>query len=357
MLNDIESKTISFAQATGIMAVVIGHFYFQPFDVMQPYVFHMPLFFFLGGLLLSINNGLALKLKKTITKHGWYLIKGYTITGVISIFLVSYFGVEKRKPFADSIISTIELIVKSNFGNNSLFVVGWFLLAYMLSSLACILLVAVIDKRKFKNAFIFIFILIFFYFGMLYFPSLHVDRSHYIANLLSQICTASGFILTGYLLRKHWFRILRVDVMVGLFFIMLVMKNQGLLQGLNIAWSEYPSGILLSILTSLSGIYVIFVLCYSLANIRGHYSIILFISKNTKSIMTYHILSFFIVDLVFYLIGKYDITTSATYSHYKNINTWPIYILSGLTLPLLAVYIYEVSLRFLFKKNLTPHQS
>lgn len=343
--NEKESRAISLVQAVGISSVVLGHFYFQPFDVLHPYVFHMPLFFFLGGLLLSIKKSLPKKILSIIQKHGGYLVKSYIITGLLSLILVYYFSVEERKPFDDGIISTIKLVIKSNFGNNGLFVVGWFLLAYIIANALCAILVSIDKGGVAGKVFIAFFAILSFYFGMYYLPALYVDRSHYIINISAQVSTASAFMLTGYLAKNYLFKLLRLDVMVILVLAMIAVKNLGYQKGVNIAWTGYPSGIIISIITSLSAIYILFTICSAAASLKGTNPLIIYIAKNTKSIMTYHIFSFYLVDLFFYTIGVYDIKKTATYSHYKNIETWPIYILCGITLPLAMVLIYDVTIK------------
>lgn len=339
-------KTISFVQAAGIVSVIIGHLNNQPFDVLHPYVFHMPLFFLLGGMLLSIDNGLFFRIKNTVTKHGLYLIKSYIITGVLSLLLVYYFNVEERKPFADGVFNTIIYTIKSNFGNNGLFVVGWFLLAYILANIACSVIAAITSKINNKKVVYLVVCFVSFYLGIIYFPSLHVDRSHYIANLSSQVFTATSFMLLGYTFKEYIFKLLRLDVALVLFFIMIIIKNSGLQKGVNMAWSVYPSGLTLSIFTSLSGIYILFCACHAFSTLTGASQLISYISRNTKSIMTYHIFSFFLVDLFFSFAGIYDSEKIATYAHYKNIDAWPLYVIAGVVIPLLMCFASTLSKKF-----------
>ena len=51
--NDRESTALNYAKAIGIITVVIGHFRGVPFNYFQPYMYHMPLFFFLGGVFIN----------------------------------------------------------------------------------------------------------------------------------------------------------------------------------------------------------------------------------------------------------------------------------------------------------------
>nr|WP_154325276.1 acyltransferase family protein [Pantoea sp. 201603H] len=246
-----EFKTITIVQAAGIFSVVIGHFYFQPFDVLQPYVYHMPLFFFLGGLLMS-DSGFISTTKRTLIKHGSYLVKSYIITGVLSSLLVYAYGVEKRKPFSDGLISTIEFTIKNNFGNNPLFVVGWFLFAYIIACVICKLITVSINRFHNKKIITIVPVCIFLFLGMSYLPSIYLNRSMYLINLMAQVSTATAFMLIGNLSKDYIFKIIRFDVMAVLMLAMIFIKNIGMQKGVNIAWSVYSDGLLLSVFTTLS---------------------------------------------------------------------------------------------------------
>lgn len=163
----------------------------------------------------------------------------------------------------------------------------------------------------------------------------------YLVNLSAQVATACGFILTGYLMKGYIFKIIRFDVMATLLFLMIIIKNAGMQKGVNIAWSVYQDGFILSVVTTLSGIYIVFTLCHSASKIDGFNKIISYVGRNTKSIMTYHILAFYLVDIFFFKSGMYDITQTATYSHYKSVGSWPIYILAGVFIPVAMSYLYE----------------
>lgn len=347
-----EFNVITLVQAAGIISVIIGHFYNQPFNYIHPYVFHMPLFFFLGGMLLSLKHGVLVKLKTTINKHGFYLIKSYVITGILSSLLVYFFNVEKRKPFSSGLFDTIEFTIKSNFGNNSLFVVGWFLLSYIIANIVSSLVMHLSRKTNFDAIIYASLALLFMFLGMKYLPSIYTDRTHFLINLSSQCCTAIGFMLLGCLSKPFIFKVLRLDIMLALLFMLPYLKDIGALKGVNIAWSKYDAGMMWGTISSLVAIYILFTSCSALSKIKGNSAFIDYLGKNTKSVMTYHLFSFFMVDIGMHYIVGYDITKSATYSHYNSAGSWPFYMLAGIIIPLMLCWLYEKIKSYIY--NLLP---
>ncbi|HIA0230031.1 TPA: hypothetical protein ACWOSY_000326 [Enterobacter cloacae] len=66
-LTSEQSLSISYMKAIGIIVVVIGHYTSGFFNVMQPYLYHMPLFFFVGGLTLK-NEIVTFKALRKLSK-------------------------------------------------------------------------------------------------------------------------------------------------------------------------------------------------------------------------------------------------------------------------------------------------
>lgn len=52
-IDNFESKTIDIMKFIGIVFVAIGHYPGDYFNIMSPYLFHMPLFFFIAGITLK----------------------------------------------------------------------------------------------------------------------------------------------------------------------------------------------------------------------------------------------------------------------------------------------------------------
>lgn len=54
-LTNEQSLALSYAKAFGIILVVIGHYKNTFFNIYHPYLFHMPLFFSLADIHLTLN--------------------------------------------------------------------------------------------------------------------------------------------------------------------------------------------------------------------------------------------------------------------------------------------------------------
>lgn len=65
------SLTMDYVKAFGMIFVLVGHINNDIFNVYYAYLFHMPLFFFIGGVLYKdtrcITNFTAHVIKKTVT--------------------------------------------------------------------------------------------------------------------------------------------------------------------------------------------------------------------------------------------------------------------------------------------------
>ncbi|MFW5402428.1 acyltransferase family protein, partial [Yersinia sp. 1252 StPb PI] len=74
-------RAINYVKAIGIIAVVAGHYYGTPFNVYTPYVWHMPLFFFLGGMLFNSSKPAKKAIRSVIRNYFLYLIIVFVIIG------------------------------------------------------------------------------------------------------------------------------------------------------------------------------------------------------------------------------------------------------------------------------------
>lgn len=68
---------IDYAKALGIIVVVIGHYSNNIFNVMTPYMYHMPLFFMIGGIVFNENKNPLQFLSIIIRKFFFYSNCGY----------------------------------------------------------------------------------------------------------------------------------------------------------------------------------------------------------------------------------------------------------------------------------------
>ena len=58
---------------------------------------------------------------------------------------------------------------------------------------------------------------------------------------------------------------------------------------------------------------------------------------HSKSVMSFHILVFVFIDVVFFELGLYDIAETKVLTHYVSGYSWPIYMIAGTLVPVMAI--------------------
>ncbi|EEE3939100.1 hypothetical protein C7X69_24130, partial [Salmonella enterica subsp. enterica serovar Infantis] len=145
-IDNFESKTIDIMKFIGIVFVAIGHYPGDYFNIMSPYLFHMPLFFFIAGITLKKSNPIKKSIRVFLSIVKYSAIT-YIVTGLIAITLSKKFGIDLGYPFADGVLNTIIYALQQNFHNNPLFLVCWFLLAYCTSYFISSLVVSFVSNN------------------------------------------------------------------------------------------------------------------------------------------------------------------------------------------------------------------
>lgn len=127
-MDEQKSLAIDYIKCIGIILVVYGHFDLFTYGLtFNPYFFHMPLFFFLGGVLLNLKKSSKDFYKNIFFKYFLYIVFTYILLGLVSKFLHYVFNIKDMNIFEDGFISTAYLAINSNFHNNYFFLVAWFL--------------------------------------------------------------------------------------------------------------------------------------------------------------------------------------------------------------------------------------
>jgi len=134
-MDAVKSRFIDCMKCIGIISVVAGHLVDQPFNMYSPYTFHMPLFFFLGGMLYNEGKSFYSLSRSIFNRHFKYIITTYIITGIIGQVIYYKYGIFLGNIFNSNPISTVYYALQGNMHTNLLFLTAWFLLAYCLVSL------------------------------------------------------------------------------------------------------------------------------------------------------------------------------------------------------------------------------
>ena len=342
MTNNIEKERFSlfvdYSKAIGILAVILGHLPNVPmttFNFITPYMYHMPLFFFIGGILYRPGKKLTHVLKKVLTQYILYTAITFVIIGMISNFAANQFGL--------NISNIIKKAFLSNMHNNKFFMVAWFLVAYAIVYVLSNIITTV-TKYIFKED-RFIYITISIVLGMLavvYLPQLYTSTKMQSVILLCQVFVGMMFYSLGYLFKDKIFNFLTAFGFIISFSIVIFLVKLGVLSMFFMSWSKYPNGAIVSMTGAVCGIYCILYLA-KLLSCTEHNKLIRLIGSSSKSIMSWHMLTFLCLDIIISRMGYFDISkyNSAGYKSYNNPNFWLLYIFAGLLVPLAFSQVYQ----------------
>ncbi len=312
-----------------MIAVVLGHYGIVPPYIFEPYTFHMPLFFLLGGILFK-ETSILQTIKNITIKHLWYIAYTYIIISAIALLISSYYNISIGEIYKSTISDTFKNIFEKNFHNNGYFLVAWFLFSYALASLLC----RVIIYIKKQVVILGIAILIGFL-GMCYVASLYAETSNQTYNLMSQVLVGSMFYLIGFVFKKTLLSMKSLYIPIMSIIIIFTMKNFGVLGGLLMSWSKYPQGFIFHTLSSLLSICAILAITNAAASQDKKLNLLSLIGSKSKIIMSYHLLTFTILDIVFYKLGMYNMKNASYLNHYSTPHYWFLYIATGIALPII----------------------
>ena len=78
-MTERQSLAVDYLKAVGIIAVVSGHYDGSFINFLRPYIFHMPLFFFVGGLLFKTGKKGGVFAKNLLVKYIFYIVVSYAV--------------------------------------------------------------------------------------------------------------------------------------------------------------------------------------------------------------------------------------------------------------------------------------
>lgn len=316
-------------KAIGIIVVVIGHYTSGFFNVMQPYLYHMPLFFFVGGLTLKNEIVSFNALRKLSKKIIPYIIVTYILTGILAIALSKFTGLYFGNPFTTNPL-------EKNFHNNPLFLVCWFLLAYYLSSIISRLIISVTTESKFQSITLIIIAV------LVGFVALHLcavkfkETGYQFYNVSAQSLYGAMFMLLGYSLKKQSLSMYNPIVAMIMITATGTIISFGLTKQSAMAWSTYPSGFIMTSVASMICIFVVVIFSNILSS-RDNY-LLKMIGDNSKSIMSWHLSVFAILNVSFLIIG-FENEANGKLNNVYNQYSFALYVTLGVIVPLLPALI------------------
>lgn len=344
-----ESLTLDYAKAIGIFFVVLGHYDASVMNVFKPYTFHMPLFFLIGGLTLNYNKSLKTFTKTVFKSLITYAAITYIITGILSEIISFKFNLPVfGNAFLSDPITTINTAFKYNFANNRLFVVAWFLLAYSLASLLCTVICKSVKKLNLEGGGAVIFcsgILI----GFMAIDIFSKGDMFQAKNVMIQTMVALMFFMIGCALREYMQIFSSPFLALSACIVVYLLRSYGMTSDFIMSLSSYPYGSVVTITQSLCGIYLVMFISMFLSGVN--YNWITYIGRRTKTIMSYHIFVFVLLDMVFYKAGVYNISKTDAFVHFKSWYTVPLYVSLSIVIPALCNSIYESVKSFLISQS------
>ena len=148
------------------------------------------------------------------------------------------------------------------------------------------------------------------------------------------------YMFIGYSIKGCLYELINPIAFFVLFGVAYTIKLQFGIQNMVMSWSQYPSGFVIHFIISLIGIYSALFFALSLSR-YGYNYIIEIIGKETKIIMSLHLLIFFCLDFIFYSFGFFDITKSNTMNHYSSNYVWCLYVILGTFAPVIIMCLFK----------------
>ncbi|WP_187640581.1 acyltransferase family protein [Escherichia albertii] len=331
-----QSDTLYIVKGIGIIAVVIGHSWGILVGITKPYFYHMPLFFFVGGFFIDGITPFK-TIKKTLSKIIMYFIVTYLIIGMVSVGISKIYGIGFGLPFSEHPIETIISIFKNNFHNNELFLVGWFLFAYLLSNIISTIIISLslkIKDTKTQKITIIAISICFGYVSTTIMADIYKITGEQIYNLTSQVLYATMFMLIGCCINSFILHFKNKIIALILFILVLSLYLSGLAKPMIMSWSAYPSGFVVTTIMALLCILLIF---FVSSVFNGTYlsTFLKDAGKYSRGIMSYHLCIFVFLDMIFSLFGLWDMRNTKTLVHYHTFYTQLLYPFSAIAIPLL----------------------
>lgn len=314
---------IDIAKGIGIILMVLGHSLGEDSSLRAfIYLFHMPLFFFISGVVFNERYFQDTKvLIKNKLKGLWYPFIKYSIIFILlhNLFVNFHIYEAQEVTTAYSMINIIKNILKSALfiQTDSLLVPLWFLWILFLSEVVFGFLGKFISKIAKENFNKILGIICFLLFLIGMFLSI---KEISLPNRMSTFFVSIFFIYLGYMYSKIKEKIkYRVVIFIILLSILLISSIN---MRVDMAPNYYSNHILFLPL-SLMGIYIIFYVSNKLKENKILKNIFLYLGKNTLIILALHLLCFRILTVLQISIP------------YLNYVLWAFYSLIGILVPLL----------------------
>lgn len=330
-LSKSDSEVVYITRGLGIILVVVGHYLWHPNWTWSPYLFHMPLFFLLGGIVAKPIENFHRWVTKVVRAHLGYYIVWYTLLALLTWAIVSSWQTSIVFYLGQG-LESLWLPLAHNSHNNSLFMVGWFIIAYGLVSTLFSLFITFVGSRVSKHSVVVLGLLIGYLGIEVVAPYYHLERN-WPWNLLCQVCVGWMFFSLGFVLKDVIKHLASVLCLVVSWSIVAMLVMLGLAHELGMSWSQYPDGFIGHVAVSLLGSAGIIAVAHACHKLAGSHHLMR-IGQWSKPIMTLHMTFFVILDLIFAKLGLFDGQAISALNHYISPLAFWLYLLVGIYGPI-----------------------
>lgn len=334
--------------AFGIISVVMGHNYVPPFLSLPAYSFHMALFFFISGYFFKPQYTLSEKLLWLKQKIYRLLIPFYLLNLVYlciaHLLKLKGINIGSNTIYSFFVVSLVEVPLYQFYSP------AWFVgQLFLVHTLAQIL--------YFRNNKLFQMLVLGSVFVLTCFAI--IQSNNYNSDILYRLIIRTLFGLSFYFLGFLFFTyendlkqiFMKPISLIVLYVIYVYINNCFGPNTYELVWAKFNSSYFFTpILSSISAILILYIISNYISDRISDSGVIINIGRNTFSIMSFHLLFFFLVNYMFYkfkLIEKINLTK--VYYHVES--TWIIYAIAGILGPLLLAKTYKKICKLLFPKQ------
>lgn len=334
-------RAINYVKAITIILMVASHYTCSPLNRLAPYMYHMPLFFFLGGMLFNHTKSLKEHYSKVFLKHFLYIALTYIIVGVMALCIHRLTNAPVGVIFEYSIFSTVKKIINDGFSNNRYFLASWFLFAYMIIMLFAPFVCRLLHKT-FSPLIVGMALAISIGWVGIEITSINYHQTKDISlNYLTQGLVGGMFFIFGFSVKNYVFKLLNELVFSSLIVTTIILYGLNMIYVIGMSWSVYKLGFFFTALGALLGIYCIFYISTILAK-SVSFKWLEFIGEGSKDIMAYHLVAFSLLNVIAWKYYNFDISHNDILHSFSNEWSWIPYLVFGVTLPLGITKIYEI---------------
>jgi Fucose 4-O-acetylase and related acetyltransferases len=338
----MEKNALEVARGIGIASVVLGHIH-VPFPAVPPQMYHMALFFFLGGVGISASRDWGETGRYLLFRFIWFALAINAAYFIIAYAIDAVWGVNYLTSKARTLGAFTTKIVTANAHHVKLALTNWFLVAYCSGYALAFILIKGMTKLRAGPWVLLLLGVALCIVGVELGGPKGMPRD-WVRNQLSHLTAAGGLMLLGYA-SVHLGWLSRITASSKAFFIastILVATWTMLKPGTAImAWSTYPAGVFGFYAVALSAITLI--ICVSVWAVNLPIAKPLaYLGKNSKWIMAHHIAGFAIVNLALVTAGYLPPEKVGALTTYNRAFLWPIYALVGFGLPLILSALWSV---------------